>query len=76
MQQRGILCVLIGTDSFRALAEIEAEARKIKEFKLITLKHPIGGRPTKEVEEKCTEAYPNLVKLLDITTTGTKKNEL
>lgn len=76
MQQRGVLCVLIGTDSFRTLAEIEAEARKIKEFKLIALTHPIGGRPTEEVKKKCAEAYPNLVKFLNITTTGINKNEL
>ena len=76
MQQRGVPCVLISTDSFRTLAEIEAEARKIKEFKLIALTHPIGGRPTEEIEKKCTEAYPNLVKLLDITPTDINKNEL
>ena len=62
--------MLIGTDTFRALVEIEAEAREIEGLRLVTLTHPTGGRPPEEIAEKCAAAYPELVKLLDIKKTG------
>ncbi len=59
MRKRGLVGVVIATETFRPLVLAQAKARKLEPH-LVVVKHPVGGLNAAELEDRINTAFAGL----------------
>lgn len=64
MQEEGIPTVLVVSDAFRKLAELQANVKGPADLRLVVIQHPLGGLPEEDVDERARDAAQQFLELL------------
>ncbi|MBT5872105.1 MAG: hypothetical protein HOH43_01700 [Candidatus Latescibacteria bacterium] len=64
LEDRGIPCALICTDTFIRTADVTAESLGVKGYPYALVKHPIGRLEPDHLSERIDQAVDEVVRLL------------
>ncbi|MGK0171544.1 MAG: hypothetical protein ACI9W2_003274 [Gammaproteobacteria bacterium] len=60
MEKRGVMSIVIATETFRPLVLAQAKARRV-DARLVTVPHPLGGLNADEMSYRIADAINGLV---------------
>ena len=66
LEKEGVPAVVIGTDEFRALGELESKARGMPDLRFAITRHPIGGLRPPAVTEKAAGMVDGVVQAIAV----------
>jgi hypothetical protein len=59
----GVWAIVVCTEPFRGLAQLNARARKVPDLDIIVVDHPLGVRPVDQVQELGREVARQVAQL-------------